>query len=226
MTNTPASPCIRNCCLNEQDVCLGCYRSIDEIVGWGSASPSEKQAILNQAKQREIIAKQKIKQSERSPEPFIQLIAYQDPRLAYLVKCSDDYTLSLYPPEICFLDSVADLAEQQALVFGSVLADDLQGIAAAKMITDRVVELKRVFVLEQYRGRQIAQKLLHAIEQYFIPRGLQQLILETGIHQPEAIALYRKLGFSNCGPFAHYEQFSSENLAQSVFMQKSFTVLK
>lgn len=28
------SPCIRNCCLNEQDVCIGCFRSLSEIKQW------------------------------------------------------------------------------------------------------------------------------------------------------------------------------------------------
>ncbi len=28
------SPCIGQCCLNEHDICLGCYRSLDEITSW------------------------------------------------------------------------------------------------------------------------------------------------------------------------------------------------
>ena len=37
-----ASPCVRNCCLDQQDMCVGCFRVLDEIVGWGAASKSEK----------------------------------------------------------------------------------------------------------------------------------------------------------------------------------------
>jgi predicted Fe-S protein YdhL (DUF1289 family) len=29
------SPCVRNCCLNEDDICLGCRRSLSEIIAWG-----------------------------------------------------------------------------------------------------------------------------------------------------------------------------------------------
>ncbi|WP_258872723.1 DUF1289 domain-containing protein [Thalassotalea euphylliae] len=32
------SPCVRNCCLNRADYCLGCKRHIDEIVGWRALS--------------------------------------------------------------------------------------------------------------------------------------------------------------------------------------------
>jgi predicted Fe-S protein YdhL (DUF1289 family) len=49
-----ASPCIRNCCLNEEDVCLGCFRHIDEILAWGKATNEKKIAVLALTKQREI----------------------------------------------------------------------------------------------------------------------------------------------------------------------------
>lgn len=44
--STPASPCVCNCCLNEKDICLGCFRSLNEITGWSQASDSDKQAII------------------------------------------------------------------------------------------------------------------------------------------------------------------------------------
>ncbi|MEI8647961.1 DUF1289 domain-containing protein [Paraglaciecola sp. Hal342] len=36
------SPCVRNCCLDQQDMCVGCFRMLDEIVGWGTASSVRK----------------------------------------------------------------------------------------------------------------------------------------------------------------------------------------
>ncbi|MBQ4810096.1 hypothetical protein A7985_06420 [Pseudoalteromonas luteoviolacea] len=47
-----ASPCIRNCCLDDKDICVGCLRHIDEIVGWGSKSPQEKLDILAKCESR------------------------------------------------------------------------------------------------------------------------------------------------------------------------------
>ena len=52
-TNDVESPCVRNCCLNEDDVCMGCYRTIAEIIGWGQANSKERKTILQIAKQRE-----------------------------------------------------------------------------------------------------------------------------------------------------------------------------
>lgn len=46
------SPCVRNCCLDEQDVCLGCGRSIDDILEWGRADSERRRALLEVAQQR------------------------------------------------------------------------------------------------------------------------------------------------------------------------------
>lgn len=40
------SPCVRNCCLDDKDMCLGCFRVMDEILVWGKADNNQKFAIL------------------------------------------------------------------------------------------------------------------------------------------------------------------------------------
>lgn len=49
---TVESPCVRNCCLDEQDICAGCFRHIDEIVGWRSMSEGKQQQIVELCQQR------------------------------------------------------------------------------------------------------------------------------------------------------------------------------
>ncbi|MGX5175546.1 DUF1289 domain-containing protein [Aliikangiella sp. IMCC44653] len=46
------SPCISQCCLDEQDVCVGCFRHIDEITGWHGADDERRQAILKNCAKR------------------------------------------------------------------------------------------------------------------------------------------------------------------------------
>jgi hypothetical protein len=46
------SPCVRNCCLNEQDVCLGCFRSLDEICAWSQADGQSRLQFLDNAERR------------------------------------------------------------------------------------------------------------------------------------------------------------------------------
>jgi predicted Fe-S protein YdhL (DUF1289 family) len=47
-----ASPCIRRCCLDDDDVCMGCGRSLEEIMVWSHSSDEDKAAILARSRQR------------------------------------------------------------------------------------------------------------------------------------------------------------------------------
>mgnify|MGYP002641060515 CR=1 FL=1 len=44
------SPCKRNCCLNEKDVCVGCLRTLEEIKQWSQASENRKKEIIERIK--------------------------------------------------------------------------------------------------------------------------------------------------------------------------------
>ena len=46
------SSCIRNCCLSGNDICLGCFRHLDEILSWNSMNNKQKQTTLLKCKQR------------------------------------------------------------------------------------------------------------------------------------------------------------------------------
>ncbi|MCW8933545.1 MAG: DUF1289 domain-containing protein [Gammaproteobacteria bacterium] len=46
------SPCVRNCCLDKKDVCIGCGRTLNEIKGWQAATKSEKIDILEKSAKR------------------------------------------------------------------------------------------------------------------------------------------------------------------------------
>jgi predicted Fe-S protein YdhL (DUF1289 family) len=46
------SPCVRNCCLDDDDVCLGCGRSLPEIVAWSTSPEERKLEILGLSRER------------------------------------------------------------------------------------------------------------------------------------------------------------------------------
>jgi len=50
--NLVESPCIRNCCLDGKDICLGCFRHLDEITGWQGFTNKEKKKVLLKCQQR------------------------------------------------------------------------------------------------------------------------------------------------------------------------------
>ena len=47
-----ASPCVSICALNAEDVCVGCYRSADEISSWMLLDDDERRAVLARAVER------------------------------------------------------------------------------------------------------------------------------------------------------------------------------
>ncbi|WP_084618052.1 DUF1289 domain-containing protein [Cellvibrio sp. OA-2007] len=49
---TVESPCIRNCCLDDNDICVGCYRSLTEITCWSQVDDEAKLSILAAVKAR------------------------------------------------------------------------------------------------------------------------------------------------------------------------------
>jgi len=48
------SPCVRNCCLNENDICLGCFRSLAEITQWALVTEEERQGFLRNIEIRKL----------------------------------------------------------------------------------------------------------------------------------------------------------------------------
>lgn len=52
----PQSPCISVCLLDEKDICVGCYRSADEIMDWFMADDQGKRDILKRARERRAAA--------------------------------------------------------------------------------------------------------------------------------------------------------------------------
>ncbi len=40
------SPCVEVCALDDKDLCIGCYRTANEIIEWFSASDERKREIL------------------------------------------------------------------------------------------------------------------------------------------------------------------------------------
>ena len=51
--NEIASPCVSICALNEDDVCVGCYRTSDELTRWWGMTNAEKLTTIELAKERD-----------------------------------------------------------------------------------------------------------------------------------------------------------------------------
>ena len=48
------SPCVDHCCLDENNICMGCFRKLDEITDWHKASELTKSKIIENCGKRKI----------------------------------------------------------------------------------------------------------------------------------------------------------------------------
>ena len=69
---------------------------------------------------------------------------------------------------------------------------------------DGDAELKRMYVVDQARGRGFARRLLAELERTAAAAGARRMVLETGTRQPEAIGLYRSAGYHPVPGFGVY----------------------
>ncbi len=152
-----------------------------------------------------------------TPEAAIEHLDPDVAEVQALIAASDAFYDGLYPAESTHLESSADLKRPDVLFIGCRLDGKLVATGAAKIMQDdgTYAEIKRVFVLEQYRGRGLSRKIMQFLETELERRGIRLFRLETGIKQPEALGLYRKLGYRERTPFGSYRPDPL-----SVFMEK------
>ncbi len=121
-----------------------------------------------------------------------------------LIRASDALMQSLYPAESNHLVDVDSLARPE--VHFLVAREDGRALGCGAFVRGggNQAEMKRVFVDPAVRGKGVARAILEALERDARGAGVELMQLETGIHQPEAIALYRKCGYAERGPFGAY----------------------
>lgn len=151
------------------------------------------------------------------PDSGIEALDPDAPEVRSLIAAADAFYRALYPAESNHLESAEALKRPGMLFIGCRVDGRLAASGAAKVMDDdgTYAEIKRVFVLDEYRGRGLSRRIMDYLEARLRERGVRLFRLETGIHQPEAIGLYRKLGYRERGPFGAYR---ADPL--SVFMEK------
>jgi putative acetyltransferase len=92
------------------------------------------------------------------------------------------------------------------------------GCGAIKEYEENVMEVKRMFVPLEKRGKGIASIVLGELESWAKELGYQKCILETGKKQPEAIRLYQK---NNYATIKNYGQYA--DVVSSVCFEKLLT---
>lgn len=139
-------------------------------------------------------------------------------RARRLVEALDTYQSGLYPAESNHLEPIESLTNKNVIMLGALHKECLFAMGAVKLFKN-YGEIKRLFVPEKHRGKGLAQKIMAELEDNLIQRSIFTARLETGIYQPEAVGLYKKLGYVLCDPFGDYKPDPL-----SVFMEKQLSL--
>ena len=90
------------------------------------------------------------------------------------------------------------------------------GCGSFKLHAPGTIELKRMYVMPEARGRGNAAQIVGALEAWARELGNTAAVLETGNLQHEAMALYTRCGYERTPCFPPYDQ-----LPASICMKKS-----
>jgi GNAT superfamily N-acetyltransferase len=114
-----------------------------------------------------------------------------------------EYVVRYGGPDVTEL-AVSEFAPPQGIFVIGRDAGKPVACGGVRLVDAGVGELKRMYVVPSARRRGIARALLDHLEHEARKLGATRLRLETGLHQPEAIALYASAGYSDAEPFGHY----------------------
>lgn len=140
----------------------------------------------------------------------------RQPDVERLLEALDAYQGALYPAESNHFLDVEALAAPGIRFFVARRDGRAVGCGALRIDAAGYGELKRMFVSPEARGLKLGRRILDRLEEEARREGLAWLRLETGIHQPEALGLYRSAGYAEREAFGEYKPDPL-----SVFMEKS-----
>jgi GNAT superfamily N-acetyltransferase len=137
-----------------------------------------------------------------APEPFDSADARR------LITALDEHLASRYVPEQRFGPNLKP--EQIADGLGTFVIARTDGRAvgcgALRRLDEDSAEVKRMYVEPDMRGNGVANRVLDHLEKVGRDLGVHRLVLETGIYQAEAIALYRRAGFQPIRCWGEYAE--------------------
>jgi GNAT superfamily N-acetyltransferase len=99
---------------------------------------------------------------------------------------------------------VAEFLPPEGLFVVARLDGAAAGCGGWRNLGDGRAEIKRMFTAAGFRNRGLARAVLAELERTAAAAGIEEIVLETGTVQPEAIALYESSGYRPVEGFGFY----------------------
>ena len=145
-------------------------------------------------------------------------IGIESPRqkdVVEMIEALDSYLGLLYPSHSNYLLSLDSLMGESVRFLVARVDGTAAGCGALVLDDPGYAEVKRMFVRPEARRLGVGAAILRELEGLARQEKRTYIRLETGVYQPEALALYRMAGYVERGPFGDYPLDPL-----SVFMEK------
>jgi GNAT superfamily N-acetyltransferase len=151
---------------------------------------------------------------------FIRALRYADPvvraleselQLDYAERYGDPDEGPIFPEEF---------TPPEGLFLVGFVGNEPVATGGFRKHSDGVAEIKRMYVAHEHRGGGHARRLLAELEAHAVRAGYTSVVLETGLKQPEAMALYQSSGYTPTEPYGYYSEaefsrFFTKNLGDA-----------
>jgi putative acetyltransferase len=127
----------------------------------------------------------------------------------------DEYLNRLYAADRNHLLDVEALCAPEVAFFVARCDGEIAACGALRRLDEATAEIKRMYVRPRFRGRGLGRAVLLALEAHARSLGVELLVLETGVDQPEALALYERHQFVRRERYGEYRDDPT-----SVFLEK------
>jgi GNAT superfamily N-acetyltransferase len=147
---------------------------------------------------------------DRSPEFRIERLPITHPDAQLLVEAVQEEYVARYGGRDESPVDARDFEDPLGQFFVGYLADVPVATGAWRRSSvkalgaDVTAEIKRMYVVPAAQRRGLARRMLAHLEATAAGAGIDALVLETGLKQPEAIELYRSSGYEPIPGFGHY----------------------
>jgi putative acetyltransferase len=146
----------------------------------------------------------------------IETCTVNDPSYKGLITLLDKELCDIYsldPEKFEKYNAISDMAATVVLY----LNNEPVACGCYREYAPDTVELKRIFVKAEHRGKGISKKIISELEHLAGHSGYTRAVLETGNLQPVAINLYNTIGYTiidNFGPYKnnHYSVCFAKSL--------------
>lgn len=142
----------------------------------------------------------------RSPEITIRRVELHSAVAQQLIHALDREVQGRYPEDGSYFSRLdaEEVVEGSGGFFVAYRHGEAIGCGAVRGVEPGIMEVKRMYVVPTARGQRVGHAILDALEAEARRLGAHRLLLETGPRQPEAIALYERVGFTHIPLYGEY----------------------